>query len=63
VAAWSTGRPSAFWYGELDANASVRNGEWFAAKVPGAKLVAREGSSHLGALHHHWEEILGTLRY
>ncbi len=54
--------PSTFWYGELDSNASVRNGEWFAANVPGAKLVVREGASHLGALHNHWEEILGTLR-
>lgn len=54
--------PSTFWYGELDANASVRNGEWFAANIPGAKLVVREGASHLGALHNYWEEILGTLR-
>jgi pimeloyl-ACP methyl ester carboxylesterase len=54
--------PSTFWYGELDTNASVRNGEWFAANIPGAKLVVREGTSHLGALHNHWEEILSTLR-
>ncbi len=54
--------PSTFWYGELDSNASVRNGEWFAANVPGAKLVVLEGTSHLGALHNHWEDILGTLR-
>lgn len=54
--------PSTFWYGELDSNASVRNGEWFAANVPGAKLVVRNGAAHLGALHDHWEDILSTLR-
>ena len=54
--------PTTFWYGELDANASVRNGEWFAASIPGARLVVREGAGHLGSLHDHWEDILGTLR-
>ena len=54
--------PTTFWYGELDANASVRNGELFAASIPGARLVVREGTGHLGSLHDHWEEILSTLR-
>jgi pimeloyl-ACP methyl ester carboxylesterase len=53
--------PVSLWYGELDANASVRNGEWLAERVPGADLIVRPGEGHLGSLHNHWDEVLGRL--
>jgi pimeloyl-ACP methyl ester carboxylesterase len=53
--------PVSLWYGELDANASVRNGEWLADRIPGAELIVRPGEGHLGSLHNHWDEVLGRL--
>jgi pimeloyl-ACP methyl ester carboxylesterase len=50
------------WYGELDANAPVRNGRWFEAHIPGAELVVRRQTAHLGTLLAHWDDILTTLR-
>jgi pimeloyl-ACP methyl ester carboxylesterase len=54
--------PTFLWYGELDPNASLRNGHWFADHIPGATLVVRAGTAHLGALHNHWDDILTTLK-
>jgi pimeloyl-ACP methyl ester carboxylesterase len=54
--------PTWLWYGELDANASVRNGRWLAEHIPGATLVVRERTTHLSTLLLHWDEILATLR-
>ncbi|WUJ56367.1 alpha/beta hydrolase [Kribbella sp. NBC_00382] len=53
--------PVSLWYGELDANASVRNGEWLAERIPEAALIVRPGEGHLGSLHNHWDEVLGRL--
>jgi pimeloyl-ACP methyl ester carboxylesterase len=55
------GCPTWLWYGELDANVSLRNARWLAEHIPGATLVVRERTSHLGTLLEHWDEILATL--
>lgn len=55
--------PTWLWYGELDANAPPRNGEWLAECIPGATLVVREQTAHLATLIEHWDEILTTLRH
>jgi pimeloyl-ACP methyl ester carboxylesterase len=54
--------PTWLWYGEVDSNASVRNGRWLAEHIPGATLVVREQTAHLATLLNHWDEILCTLR-
>ena len=54
--------PTWLWYGAHDSNAPARNGRWFADRVPGATLVVREDTAHLGALHRYWDDILTTLR-
>ena len=54
--------PAFLWYGELDRNASVRNGHWLAERIPRATLAIREQTTHLAVLHENWEEILTALR-
>jgi pimeloyl-ACP methyl ester carboxylesterase len=54
--------PTWLWYGELDANASVRNGRWLAEHIATATLVVRSRTTHLATLIKHWDEILTTLR-
>jgi pimeloyl-ACP methyl ester carboxylesterase len=54
--------PTWLWYGDLDANASVRNGWWLAERIEGATLVIRSKTTHLATLIRHWDEILTTLR-
>ena len=54
--------PTWLWSGELDANAPVRNGRWFEEHIPGAKLVVRRQTAHLGCLIAYWDDILTTLR-
>jgi len=54
--------PTFLWYGELDANASVRNRRWLAEHVPNSTLVVRESTAHLATLLRHWDEILAALR-
>jgi pimeloyl-ACP methyl ester carboxylesterase len=54
--------PTWLWYGELDANVSLRNGRWLAEHVPRATLVVREQTAHLATLVKHWDEIFTTLR-
>lgn len=54
--------PVHLWYGDLDANASIRNGHWLADRIPQATLVIREQTTHLAVLHENWEEILTALR-
>jgi len=53
--------PTHLWYGELDANASVRNGRWLADHIPGAKLVVHPRTTHLAVLLKHWPTVLSTL--
>jgi pimeloyl-ACP methyl ester carboxylesterase len=52
------GRPVTLWYGDLDSNASVRNGQWLAERIPHATLVIREQTTHLAVLHEHWDDVL-----
>jgi pimeloyl-ACP methyl ester carboxylesterase len=54
--------PTWLWYGELDANASVRNGQWFAEHIATSTLVVRSRTTHLATLITYWDEILTTLR-
>jgi pimeloyl-ACP methyl ester carboxylesterase len=54
--------PTWLWYGDLDTNASVRNGWWFAEHIATATLVVRSQTTHLATLIKHWDEILTTLR-
>jgi pimeloyl-ACP methyl ester carboxylesterase len=54
--------PTWLWYGDLDANASVRNGRWLAEHIANATLVVRAKTTHLATLIKHWDEILTTLR-
>jgi pimeloyl-ACP methyl ester carboxylesterase len=54
--------PTWLWYGDLDANAPVRNGRWLAEHLTDATLVVRGRTAHLGTLLRHWDEILATLR-
>ncbi|MEV5962754.1 alpha/beta hydrolase [Kribbella sp. NPDC051952] len=49
------------WYGDLDANASTRNGRWLAERIPQARFVIREQTTHLAVLQNHWDDILTTL--
>jgi pimeloyl-ACP methyl ester carboxylesterase len=56
------GCPTSLWYGELDPQVSLRNGRWLAEQLPGAALVVRPRTGHLGTLLDHWEELLSGLR-
>lgn len=53
--------PARLFYGELDRNAPPRNGAALAARIPGAVLVVRPGSTHLATLLRHWEDTLAAL--
>lgn len=52
------GCPTRLWYGDLDANAPVRNGRWLADRIPGATLVVCEQTTHLATLLNHWDDVL-----
>lgn len=54
--------PAYLFHGEADAQASVRNGDWLARRLPDARLTVLEQTSHLGSLLEHWDEILTALR-
>ncbi|MFI5729997.1 alpha/beta fold hydrolase [Kribbella sp. NPDC051587] len=53
--------PTHLWYGDLDTNASVRNGYWLADRIPGAKLVVHPQTTHLAVLQKHWPAVLASL--
>ncbi|MFC9693878.1 alpha/beta fold hydrolase [Kribbella sp. NPDC056951] len=53
--------PTHLWYGEHDANASARNGQWLAGRIPGAALVVHPQTTHLAVLHEHWSAVLAAL--
>lgn len=53
--------PTHLWYGECDANASVRNGQWLADRIPNAALVVHPQMTHLAVLQKHWPTVLGSL--
>jgi pimeloyl-ACP methyl ester carboxylesterase len=54
--------PAYVLHGAADAQASVRNGEWLAGRLPHARLTVLEQTAHLGSLLEHWDEILTALR-
>ena len=56
------GCPTALWYGELDPQTAVRNGEWLADRIAGAALHLDPASAHLSTLLDHWGSILRELR-
>jgi pimeloyl-ACP methyl ester carboxylesterase len=53
--------PVTVWHGGSDESASVRNAEWLATHVPGARGEVLPGETHLAALHDHWGELLTVL--
>ncbi|GAB3249901.1 alpha/beta hydrolase [Nocardioides dilutus] len=52
--------PTSLWYGEQDQRARP-GGEWFAARIPDARLHVVPGATHLATLLRSWEEILAAL--
>jgi pimeloyl-ACP methyl ester carboxylesterase len=53
--------PTQLWYGALDRQAAVRNGEWLAAHLPRATLHLNPDTAHLGTLLTQWDAILREL--
>jgi pimeloyl-ACP methyl ester carboxylesterase len=54
--------PTSLWYGALDPNASTRNARWLAERLPGARVIIRDDTAHLGTLLRSWDAILSELR-
>jgi pimeloyl-ACP methyl ester carboxylesterase len=54
--------PTWVWQGSADVVTPLDHARWYADRVPGARLVVREGRGHLGSFEAHAEEMLATLR-
>jgi pimeloyl-ACP methyl ester carboxylesterase len=54
--------PAWIWQGSDDVVTPPAHGAWWAARLPHASLVVREGRGHLGSFEGHREEMLETLR-
>ena len=54
--------PTWIWQGTHDEVTPFVHAEWYAARLPGARLVPRPGLGHLGSFEAHREEMLATLR-
>jgi pimeloyl-ACP methyl ester carboxylesterase len=54
--------PTWVWQGTRDEVTPMAHAEWYAATIPSATLVRREGLGHLGSFEAHREEMLVTLR-
>lgn len=52
------GCPVTLWYGERDANAPPRNGQWLADHLPDATLQRLPGLGHLESLLRSWPDVL-----
>jgi len=50
----------ALWYGERDAQAPPRNGEWLAERLTDATLQVEPGLGHLESLVRSWDAVLGS---
>jgi pimeloyl-ACP methyl ester carboxylesterase len=50
----------ALWYGERDAQAPPRNGEWLAERLTDATLQVKPGLGHLESLVRSWDAVLGS---
>jgi pimeloyl-ACP methyl ester carboxylesterase len=54
--------PTWIWQGTRDQVTPMEHAEWYAATIPSATLVQREGLGHLGSFEAHRDEMLATLR-
>jgi pimeloyl-ACP methyl ester carboxylesterase len=54
--------PTWIWQGTSDPVTPVAHGQWWADRVPNARLVPRRGHGHLGAFEGYRDEMLVTLR-
>ena len=53
--------PTWIWQGTRDVVTPLDHARWYAARIPHAALVLREGRGHLGSFEAHAEEMLSTL--
>jgi pimeloyl-ACP methyl ester carboxylesterase len=54
--------PTWVWQGTRDEVTPMAHAEWYAATIPSATLVPRDGLGHLGSFEAHRDEMLVTLR-
>lgn len=54
--------PTWVWQGSRDVVTPLDHAHWYAARLPHATLVVREGRGHLGSFEAHAEEMFATLR-
>jgi pimeloyl-ACP methyl ester carboxylesterase len=54
--------PAWIWQGSRDLVTPLEHARWYAAAIPHATLVVREGHGHLGSFEAYAEEMLTTLR-
>ncbi len=54
--------PTWVWQGSRDVVTPLDHAHWYAARIPQACLVVREGEGHLGSFEAHRDDMLVTLR-
>jgi len=54
--------PAWIWQGSRDVVTPLEHARWYAAAIPHARLVLREGHGHLGSFEAYSAEMLATLR-
>jgi pimeloyl-ACP methyl ester carboxylesterase len=54
--------PTWIWQGSQDVVTPLEHAQWYAARIPHAELVVRDGRGHLGSFEAHRDEMLATLR-
>jgi pimeloyl-ACP methyl ester carboxylesterase len=54
--------PTWLWQGTLDDVTPMAHAQWYAERIPTARLVPRPGLDHLGSFEAHRDEMLATLR-
>lgn len=54
--------PTWIWQGDRDVVTPLDHARWYAAQIPQASLVVREGRGHLGSFEAGRDEMLATLR-
>lgn len=54
--------PTWIWQGTRDEVTPMAHAQWYAATIPSATLVPREGLGHLGSFEAHRDQMLATLR-
>ncbi len=52
--------PTTLWYGGADERA-LPGADWFATRIPHARVVVRPGVTHWATLAAYWPEVLATL--